>query len=83
MRTEAEILKALETLSKWVCTTQHERNNRQKLQDAFRWVLGEVTIPALDSNVCKKCGSPLSDKSCTDETCPYSDHAQDEEISPA
>jgi hypothetical protein len=36
-----------------------------------------------DITVCKKCGSPIEDEYCTDETCPYNEHTQDEEITPA
>jgi hypothetical protein len=29
--------------------------------------------------LCRRCGSPLENERCPDETCPYSDHAQDAE----
>lgn len=42
--------------------------------------LEKVANQACDENaVCKKCGSVIEDDYCTDDTCPYSDCAQDEE----
>lgn len=32
---------------------------------------------ATTSETCQRCGSPLDDGLCTDETCPYSDRSQD------
>lgn len=31
-----------------------------------------------ERSVCQRCGSPLDEEYCTDETCPHSDHKQNE-----
>lgn len=35
----------------------------------------------LETGVCRKCGSPLKNDRCTDETCPHSDFEQTWEVS--
>lgn len=42
-------------------------------------LLSVMDLSALHTT-CKKCGSPLVNDRCADETCPYSDHAQSVEL---
>ncbi len=58
------------------------------ISEDYGWVGNQETLEDTaqkaeddaEADKCKKCGSPLEDGLCTDETCPYSDHEQTEEI---
>lgn len=52
-----------------------EDDNDLSTPDEFgREVQREITVH--ESGICQRCGAPLADGRCSDETCPFSDCAQ-------
>ena len=61
-------------LDKLIAVVRREPNGRIEIESRI--------VPAIEedhSDTCQRCSSPLSMRGrCSDETCPYSDRAQDE-----